>query len=294
MADHDTHDHTGVPGVGTTTTTVATDAIFDAKGDLPGGTGANTAAKLSVGSNGQVLTADSGETTGMKWSTPTATPAFHGAAAYNSSNYAFTTGGAENFISLNTENHDTDLYHFTSDAALTGTVAKASGSPTITGTGTSFTTELSIGQVVTIPGTAVEVAIVSAITDNTHFTASANMANTASGQTATRRSGFYVIPSGKGGTYLVTMNGRTSANVKAYLVVRKNSAVKGGGTFVLFAEALWDGTNGSFGTVSAATTLSLSAGDSLEFQGTASGACNLVTPGSGGVLPWFSIALLGT
>jgi hypothetical protein len=46
---------------------VATDAIWDAKGDLAGGTGANTAAKLTVGTNGHVLTADSAETTGMKW-----------------------------------------------------------------------------------------------------------------------------------------------------------------------------------------------------------------------------------
>lgn len=49
---------------------VATDAIWDAKGDLAGGTGANTAARLAVGTNGQVLTADSAETTGMKWATP--------------------------------------------------------------------------------------------------------------------------------------------------------------------------------------------------------------------------------
>jgi hypothetical protein len=49
---------------------VATDAIWDAKGDLAGGTGANTAARLAVGSNGQVLTADSAEATGMKWATP--------------------------------------------------------------------------------------------------------------------------------------------------------------------------------------------------------------------------------
>ena len=37
------------------------------KGDLVAGTGSNTVAKLNVGSNGQVLTADSAETTGMKW-----------------------------------------------------------------------------------------------------------------------------------------------------------------------------------------------------------------------------------
>ena len=53
---------------------VATDAIWDAKGDLAGGTGANTAARLAVGSNGQVLTADSGETTGMKWAAAGSAP----------------------------------------------------------------------------------------------------------------------------------------------------------------------------------------------------------------------------
>jgi hypothetical protein len=48
---------------------VATDVIWDAKGDLAVGTGANTAAKLTVGTNGQVLTADSAEATGAKWAT---------------------------------------------------------------------------------------------------------------------------------------------------------------------------------------------------------------------------------
>jgi len=46
---------------------VATDAIWDAKGDLAVGTGANTASKLTVGTNGYVLTADSAESTGLKW-----------------------------------------------------------------------------------------------------------------------------------------------------------------------------------------------------------------------------------
>lgn len=51
---------------------VATDAIWDAKGDLAVGTGANTAAKLAVGTNGHVLTADSAEATGTKWAAVTA------------------------------------------------------------------------------------------------------------------------------------------------------------------------------------------------------------------------------
>lgn len=47
---------------------VATDSIWDAKGDLAVGTGADTASRLAVGTNGYVLTADSAEATGLKWS----------------------------------------------------------------------------------------------------------------------------------------------------------------------------------------------------------------------------------
>ena len=41
-----------------------------AKGDLYAGSAANTYTKLAVGTNGQVLTADSTATTGIKWATP--------------------------------------------------------------------------------------------------------------------------------------------------------------------------------------------------------------------------------
>ncbi len=44
--------------------------IVDAKGDLLGGTAADTVGRLAVGSNGQVLTADSTQTTGLRWATP--------------------------------------------------------------------------------------------------------------------------------------------------------------------------------------------------------------------------------
>jgi hypothetical protein len=42
---------------------------IDAKGDLLAGTADNTIARLAVGSNGQVLTADSTAATGLKWAT---------------------------------------------------------------------------------------------------------------------------------------------------------------------------------------------------------------------------------
>ena len=43
---------------------------YTAKGDLVAGTGAATITKLSVGTNGQYLAADSTQTTGLTWTTP--------------------------------------------------------------------------------------------------------------------------------------------------------------------------------------------------------------------------------
>lgn len=48
---------------------VATDAIWDAKGDLVVGTGANTAVRLPVGTNGYVLAANASVSSGVEWVT---------------------------------------------------------------------------------------------------------------------------------------------------------------------------------------------------------------------------------
>lgn len=46
---------------------IATDTIYDAKGDIAVGTGDNASSRLAVGTNGYVLTADSAQSTGVKW-----------------------------------------------------------------------------------------------------------------------------------------------------------------------------------------------------------------------------------
>jgi hypothetical protein len=58
--------------VTTDDTNAIQNAIVDAKGDLIGATAADTPARLAVGTNGQVLTADSTAATGIKWTTPSA------------------------------------------------------------------------------------------------------------------------------------------------------------------------------------------------------------------------------
>ena len=63
----------GISGGGTSGTVTITNSMataIDAKGDLVAGTGADTFAKLTVGANNTVLTADSAEATGLKWAAP--------------------------------------------------------------------------------------------------------------------------------------------------------------------------------------------------------------------------------
>jgi|TARA_R100000781_G_scaffold77772_2_gene48148 hypothetical protein len=84
-----------------TTPGVVQKDIVDAKGDIIAATASDAVARLAVGTNDYVLTADSSEATGLKWAAATAgtVTAVTGTAPIVS------TGGATPAISVTT-NHD--------------------------------------------------------------------------------------------------------------------------------------------------------------------------------------------
>lgn len=78
------------------------------KGDLMT-RNSSSVARLPVGTNGDVLTADSAQTLGVKWATP-AGSTFVGASVYSSANRSIGNNAFAS-IALNAENYDTDGFH---------------------------------------------------------------------------------------------------------------------------------------------------------------------------------------
>jgi hypothetical protein len=94
-------DATGIPAT-----------ILDAKGDIIAATAADTASRLAVGTNGQVLTADSTTATGLKWATASSGSSFKGCSAFNGSNRTI-ANNTWTTMALNSEHFDTDGFHST-------------------------------------------------------------------------------------------------------------------------------------------------------------------------------------
>jgi hypothetical protein len=120
---------TGISGGGTSGTVTVTNSMataIDAKGDLIGGTGADAFARLAVGANGTVLTADSAEATGLKWATPAGGSSFAGAYVTNSTNTTVANNTLTT-LAFNQETYDTNAYHdnSTNNSRLTAPAGKA-------------------------------------------------------------------------------------------------------------------------------------------------------------------------
>ena len=85
-------------------------AIVDAKGDLIGATANDTPARLAVGTNGQILTADSTAATGLAWTTPAVGATLVGCQLTKSANQSL-SNETETAITFNGETWDTDGFH---------------------------------------------------------------------------------------------------------------------------------------------------------------------------------------
>lgn len=126
---------TGISGGGASGDVTITNSMattIDAKGDLIAGTADNTFARLAIGSNDQVLTADSTQSTGMKWAAVTSNA---GLVYINTLTLSSTgTGGAtiDNVFTSTYENYRIVFYTTANSGATTniGFQLRSSGTTT--------------------------------------------------------------------------------------------------------------------------------------------------------------------
>lgn len=133
---------------------VATDTIWDAKGDLAVGTGADTASRLAVGANDTVLVAASGEVTGAKWSATLAGLTLTSPVINTPTGDVATKTGIETLTNKTIASHlayaDTRFYV----GSFTYDISTASGTQAITGVGFTPVAVIFIGSVNLIAGQA--------------------------------------------------------------------------------------------------------------------------------------------
>ena len=143
---------------------VLTKKIADAKGDLLVGTADNAISRLAVGTNGQVLTAASAETGGVKWADPAAVGVFGSSIEFEGA----TADGFETTLQVTdpTADRTITLPDATGTVALTSDITVTASSTntftnksislttnTITGTKAEFNSAMSDADFATLAGT---------------------------------------------------------------------------------------------------------------------------------------------
>jgi len=85
--------------------------LLTAKGDLISATAASTVARLAVGSDAQILVADSSTATGLAWTTVSTTPTFVGCSVTRTNTSTALTNGVLYTVAFTGENYDTNSFH---------------------------------------------------------------------------------------------------------------------------------------------------------------------------------------
>jgi hypothetical protein len=119
---------------------IITKEIFDAKGDLIVGTGSNTGVRLAVGAtNGHVLTVDSNEATGLKFSAPAAVGVFDSSISFE--------GATANDFETTVQVTDPTADRTITLPDATGTVVLKDTTDTLTNKSVSLTTNTITGTI---------------------------------------------------------------------------------------------------------------------------------------------------
>lgn len=96
--------------IDTTMATMVPKSTVTTKGDLVAATASATVSRLGVGSNGQVLTADSTAATGLAWTTISSSPSFVGVRTFVTGQQSISNGTGTK-INWSSETFDTSAFH---------------------------------------------------------------------------------------------------------------------------------------------------------------------------------------
>jgi hypothetical protein len=136
---------------------ILTEALVDAKGDLLVASAADTVTRLAAGTNGYILTANSGATNGIEWAAPVAVGVFDSSISFegatandNETTLQVTDPTADRTITL-PDATGTVVLKDTTDTLTNKSISLTTN--TITGTKAEFNTAMSDADFATIDGT---------------------------------------------------------------------------------------------------------------------------------------------